>query len=135
MPEFAIGECIVQPINQIGEHVKYNASAGKFVLSRRGSVFKLSAYFEDPDVTFEDFRKLPLVAITLRCGDVYLGHDSDTGRAIGVPVSPGGAVPTDAVLVYVKQQFDSLSVSFGANIGEVRKWLRHSNSTLRVSSF
>ncbi len=132
MPEFTLGECIIQPINQIGEHVKYQPKTGKFVLSKRGSVFNLSAYFEDPNVTFSDFRRQPLLTVTLRVGNVYVGFDFATGRALGIPINPGDPVPRNAVLVYVKQQFDSLSVSFGIECERSRRWLRHCNSILKV---
>jgi hypothetical protein len=132
MPERTLGQCMMQPVNQVGEHVKFNPAKSNYIISKKGSLFTLSAYSDGEDGTLSDFRHQQTVAVTLRIGDAYLICDFSSRQAVSKVLSPGEPVPENAIFHYVKRKFDSLSVSFAIPYGDHLLWLRHSNSKLRV---
>ena len=127
-----LGTCVIQSLNQIGEKVKYVQKANGFVLSKRGSPFTLFSYRDNENDLLEDFREAQGVLVVLEVNGKYLSVEPESGNASTIEIADDAEFPRTAIFRYVKQKFDALSVSICTTNHGQDRWLRHTNSKLRV---
>lgn len=123
-----LGRVTIESVNQIGERVRFVPKSNGFTLGKRGSIFILYALIES-DPTLPDFRELSSIPVCVEVEGRYLKWDPVSGRAVA---SEGRPDSQRAPLHLVKRKFSGSSTSICCSCEGMEKWLRHSNSRLRV---
>ena len=128
MESILLGRVTIESVNQIGERIKFNPKTGGFILAKRGSVFSLHARV-DRTTQLADFRGMSSIPISIEVEGRYLACDPVSGKAVMVLQNDSCS---NTQLCFVKRKYSGSSTSISYTGEGTERWLRHSNSRLRV---